>query len=543
MSTMIEFIDGPNPPQATAFEVADGVLIRIGRKIRCEVAVTDPSVSGEHFSLRRTDDGGLQLHDLNSRNGTYVNGKRVSEIQLAHDDEIRIGKSRFRVLILRQANCQNDVPSNPSDQASEPQTHFSVSLWGDSLSAQDDESFSDADRSNAFDLSPPEIKPALRAVVPTEQLLEEQDTDETMFDDAADARPTNQSVDSGTANPVGSKFAGAQGEPAKGQIRCAILTFCTPDGEQDEIRIRAGQSVVVGSSGGADVTLRNAGLEARHFKVICQRDSVTAESFNKKRALSINGTALVNAELATGDQLVAGNISFAVDIDGAVGREVQATPLIVAAAVGVGAAAAVVEAEVARPGENIELEAVDESADTITGVVSFKGSSKDLSIEKLLLRMAKRSSISMLLDPVRLGTPGDTRLNQHLLARDDTGAVKTSWLEIADKKMLPPWLEKMWGTDSGVILASSVAPAEMLEALGDLQAKESSLLDVCWPSMLATMLTSYEKETVVEFFRVVDFVVMESGPRHWVIYCLADKAAKLDVFRLVCPMIEEPANA
>lgn len=543
MSTMIEFIDGPNPPQTTAFEVADDALIRVGRKDRCEIAVTDPSVSGEHFSLRRTDDGGLQLRDLSSRNGTYVNGSRVSEIRLAHDDEIRIGKSRFRVLVLRQAKHQNGAPANLSDQASEPQTHFSVSLWGDSLTAQDDELSPDTDRGNAFDLISPGTKPTLRAIVPTEKLGEDQDTDETMFDDAADARPTHPSVDSDASSMPKSKLAGDPGGPACAQIRCAVLAFYTPEGEKDEIRLRAGQSVVVGSSGGADVTLRNAGLEARHFKVICQRDSVTAESFNKKRVLSINGTALANAQLTSGDQLVAGNISFAVTIDGGVGREAQAAPALVAAAIGGAATATVVEAAVARPGENIQLEAVGEPAETITGVVSFKGSAKDLSIEMLLLRMAKRSSVSMLLDPVRLGTPGDTQLNQHLLARDETGAVKTSWLEIANKKMLTPWLERMWGTDSGVILASSVEPAEMLEALSDRQAEEASLLDVCWPSMLATMLTSYEKEAVVDFFRVVDFVVMESGPRHWVIYCLPDKVAKLDVFRLNRPMVEEPANA
>jgi hypothetical protein len=51
-------------------------------------------VSRAHAYIERAD-GHLKLHDLNSRNGTFVNGQRISpeEPQLLHNgDEVRLGK-------------------------------------------------------------------------------------------------------------------------------------------------------------------------------------------------------------------------------------------------------------------------------------------------------------------------------------------------------------------------------------------------------------------------------------------------------------------
>src|SRR5271165_1387534 len=76
--------------------------ITLGRDPTNTVPVVDPSVSRRHCSLRREEDGRYQIRDLDSRNGTVVNGLAVKEQWLRHGDEIAIGDSVF-VFLLEDA--------------------------------------------------------------------------------------------------------------------------------------------------------------------------------------------------------------------------------------------------------------------------------------------------------------------------------------------------------------------------------------------------------------------------------------------------------
>jgi len=75
----------------------------IGRDPTSAVAIIDPSVSRKHCLLRREEDGRFLIRDLESRNGTLVNGVPVKEQWLRHGDEIATGDSLF-VLLLEEEN-------------------------------------------------------------------------------------------------------------------------------------------------------------------------------------------------------------------------------------------------------------------------------------------------------------------------------------------------------------------------------------------------------------------------------------------------------
>lgn len=69
----------------------------IGRGSTADVRITDSGISREHAEV--TTDGVLAtITDLQSTNGTMVNGKRISRAPLRHGDVIRIGRS---VLVYR----------------------------------------------------------------------------------------------------------------------------------------------------------------------------------------------------------------------------------------------------------------------------------------------------------------------------------------------------------------------------------------------------------------------------------------------------------
>ena len=72
--------------------------ITIGREASNGIAITDPSVSRKHC-LVSTEDGRFRVRDLDSRNGTLVNGIAVEEQWLQHGDEIAAGDSSFLFLL------------------------------------------------------------------------------------------------------------------------------------------------------------------------------------------------------------------------------------------------------------------------------------------------------------------------------------------------------------------------------------------------------------------------------------------------------------
>jgi hypothetical protein len=71
-----------------------GMLVSIGRTPDNEIAIELPEVSRRHARLAFTE-GGYVLQDLNSNNGTYVNGERTAEARLQDGDQIQIGPVLF----------------------------------------------------------------------------------------------------------------------------------------------------------------------------------------------------------------------------------------------------------------------------------------------------------------------------------------------------------------------------------------------------------------------------------------------------------------
>jgi putative peptidoglycan lipid II flippase len=68
--------------------------VTIGRATTSDIPLMDPVVSREHAVIVRTIDGDY-IDDLDSRNGTFVNGRRIAAHLLRDGDEIRIGATTF----------------------------------------------------------------------------------------------------------------------------------------------------------------------------------------------------------------------------------------------------------------------------------------------------------------------------------------------------------------------------------------------------------------------------------------------------------------
>lgn len=64
--------------------------LTIGRNPENQLVIDDPTVSSQHAVIERIGDG-YQIRDLNSTNGVFVNGKRLSSSEIGEEDLIVIG--------------------------------------------------------------------------------------------------------------------------------------------------------------------------------------------------------------------------------------------------------------------------------------------------------------------------------------------------------------------------------------------------------------------------------------------------------------------
>ena len=110
-------IGGPAKDSTIPLPEGEAVL---GREPANAVAVADTSVSRKHCLLRRNEDGRFQIKDLDSRNGTLVNGRAVKEQWLRHGDEIATGDSVFLFLLEEQ----DEAP--PASRIEFDDSHYSA---------------------------------------------------------------------------------------------------------------------------------------------------------------------------------------------------------------------------------------------------------------------------------------------------------------------------------------------------------------------------------------------------------------------------------
>jgi pSer/pThr/pTyr-binding forkhead associated (FHA) protein len=72
----------------------------IGRNPTTDITLLDENISREHsIILLDSETGTYSIEDLQSTNGTKVNGKGVRSADLQHQDEIEIGHTRFTFLL------------------------------------------------------------------------------------------------------------------------------------------------------------------------------------------------------------------------------------------------------------------------------------------------------------------------------------------------------------------------------------------------------------------------------------------------------------
>lgn len=93
-------LDGNNPKEY----VLEKEIITIGRAPENDVCIENIGVSTHHAKITSAS---LQLDDLNSSNGTYVNDQKVQTQTLENGDVIKVGKHEIR--FFHSGETQHDL--------------------------------------------------------------------------------------------------------------------------------------------------------------------------------------------------------------------------------------------------------------------------------------------------------------------------------------------------------------------------------------------------------------------------------------------------
>lgn len=92
MSLLLSY--APSPGTSKELVLSRNMNLRIGRLPECDLVISQSIVSGQHALLRSEDGKQWFLEDLNSRNGTFIDGVRVNgSTPITKPSSIRLGLS------------------------------------------------------------------------------------------------------------------------------------------------------------------------------------------------------------------------------------------------------------------------------------------------------------------------------------------------------------------------------------------------------------------------------------------------------------------
>jgi len=117
----------------------DGVVIKevqitkdkttLGRRPYNDIVIDNLAVSGEHAVLQMVG-ADVFIEDLNSTNGTYINGKAVKKQLLSHNDTVEIGKYKIKFIVEDGTDYEKTMIMKPGTARPPAQPGYQPSGFG-----------------------------------------------------------------------------------------------------------------------------------------------------------------------------------------------------------------------------------------------------------------------------------------------------------------------------------------------------------------------------------------------------------------------------
>ncbi|GAA4440830.1 FHA domain-containing protein [Bremerella cremea] len=267
------------PAQGEVTTATEGSVVRVGRQANADLSIPlDRTMSGLHFAIL-CDQDRCRLRDLNSTNGTYVNGIRANLVELHDRDIIGAGSSEFQIRFDGKIHTTVVDPRLQSD----PEASTSKSI----------------DR--VEDESP---------AVPVDESEKTESIANVTQHEVASYRPRPVEVTPGNESI---------------HIHRLNVTFHDATGQR-QVWLLPGQTVIVGRNQMTDVTVvGDASISGVHFSLECTEKKCTLRDLHSQNGSHLNGVNVPYATIYDGDTFVAGKTQFRVSIEG--GSDAPDAPL------------------------------------------------------------------------------------------------------------------------------------------------------------------------------------------------------------------------
>jgi len=95
-----------------SFELPPGRSVVVGRGVGTDIAIYDPTISRRHAELTARGDM-VDVRDLGSSNGTWINGSRIATGRLLANDSVTFGKVTCKIREVRSAGSEPPPPPEP----------------------------------------------------------------------------------------------------------------------------------------------------------------------------------------------------------------------------------------------------------------------------------------------------------------------------------------------------------------------------------------------------------------------------------------------
>ena len=323
MQIVLQATAGPH--QGKKIIVRDGHVATFGRTERADYDFPrDEQMSGLHFSLECRASG-CRLRDLQSANGTFLNGSPVQESAVQPSDVIRAGKTSFLVQIEAAIEEADPIPDylkgivprgarltglsgNPAESPSVPQTEF---LRPNAEPASMQMSFAEEGecRPEAPRLEP-QAEPASLPPPPPP--------------------PLPQPASGHPAPPAPAVPAAELSPSLSGAMRLVIEVIGGPHAGA-RMSLRAGDSLSVGRTDRADFVLASdLGLSSLHFGIRSVQGGFEISDLGSTNGTKVNGEIVAATLLRDGDEIDTGRSRFKARLEGVLAAPTESLPQVAA---------------------------------------------------------------------------------------------------------------------------------------------------------------------------------------------------------------------
>ena len=116
MQVTLEITEGPSTGEQILLSA--GQTLQIGRSDRADIQCGDDwEMSSVHFAVT-CEEAGCIVRDLESTNGTFVNGQRVSATLIENGDLVKAGKTVFLIHVAEDLSASPPPKARPAAQSS-----------------------------------------------------------------------------------------------------------------------------------------------------------------------------------------------------------------------------------------------------------------------------------------------------------------------------------------------------------------------------------------------------------------------------------------